>query len=140
MFFSMFFTGFVSINCGESLGILVSSIFTHLGLAINILASVIVIAIFMGGTMSLHMPEFFKAWNYINPMKYAVGTCAKLGFENQQFECALGTCTLDTGDNVLEYYNLDINLGAYFGGLVACLIIYRLVAIGSAYARLKLCV
>ncbi|CUM48721.1 unnamed protein product [Debaryomyces tyrocola] len=138
MFFSMFFTGVAAINCGESLGILVSSIFTHLGLAINILASVIVIAIFMGGTMSLHMPEFFKAWNYINPMKYAVGICAKLGFENQQFECALGTCTLDTGDNVLQYYDLDINLGAYFGGLVACLIIYRLVAIGSAYARVKL--
>ncbi|CUM53305.1 uncharacterized protein AC631_00553 [Debaryomyces fabryi] len=137
MFFSMFFTGFASINCGESLGILVSSIFTHLGLAINILASVIVVAIFMGGTMSLYMPEFFKAWNYINPMKYAVGICAKLGFANQTFDCALDSCTLDTGDSVLEYYNLDINLGAYFGGLIACLIVYRLVAIGSAYARVK---
>ena len=137
MFFSMFLTGFASINCGESLGIMVSSIFTHLGLAINILASVVVIAIFMGGTMSLYMPVFFKAWNYINPMKYAVGITAKLGFANQHFDCGLGTCALSTGDDVLDQYNLDINLGAYFGGLIACLIIYRLVAIGCAYTRVK---
>lgn len=138
MFFSLFFSGFVSLNCGESLGILVTSIFTHLGLAINLLSSMVILSVFMGGTMSLHMPMFFKAWNYINPMKYVVGVSAKLGFENQKFDCVLDSCTLDTGENVLKYYNLDINLPAYFGGLIGCLIIYRLVAIGAVSIRVNL--
>lgn len=137
MFFSMFFTGFASVNCGESLGIIVNSLFKHLGLATNILSSLVILAIFMGGTMSLHMPDFFRAWNYLNPMKYAVGICAKLGLEGQSFSCELESCTLDSGEKVLEYYNLDNNLGAFFGALVACLVIYRMVGTGLTYIRVK---
>ncbi|CAK7895408.1 hypothetical protein CAAN1_10S00738 [[Candida] anglica] len=137
MFFSMFLTTFVSINCGESLGIFVNSVFEHLGLATNILTITIIFAIFMGGTMSLHMPMFFQAWNYINPMKYAVGICAVLGFEDQKFTCSHtgGVCLLNSGESVLDYYNLNVNLGAFFGGLVACLIMYRIIATAALYIK-----
>ncbi|WLF77916.1 hypothetical protein PVL30_001639 [Lodderomyces elongisporus] len=140
MYFAMFCTGFVSINCGESLGIFVNSIFNQMEIATNVLSTIIIIAIFMGGTMSLHMPDFFKGINYISPMKYAVSICANLGFENQVFECDLAgstDCSLRTGDDVLDYYNLQANIGAMFGGLFACFVIYRAISIASIYIRVK---
>ncbi|KAI5955655.1 hypothetical protein KGF54_001157 [Candida jiufengensis] len=139
MYFAMFCTGFISINCGESLGIFVNSIFNHMEVATNILSNLIIVAIFMGGTMSLHMPHFFKAINYISPMKYAVAICANLGFKNQTFTCGVEgiECTFRTGEDVLNYYNLKQNVGAMFGGLFAVFIVYRLIAISSIYIRVK---
>lgn len=137
MFFGMFFSCFVSVNAGDSLGIFVNSVFNHLGLATNFLSNIIMLAIFMGGTMSLHMPPFFQAWNWLNPMKYAVGITAKLGFTNQTFDCSVDGCLLDSGALVLEYYNLDNNLAVQFAALTACLVIYRALAILSLYVRVK---
>ena len=139
MFFAMFGTGFVSINCGESLGIFVNSIFTHMGVATNVLSTFVSLAIFMGGTMSLHMPGFFKGINFISPMKYAVAICANLGFKNQSFKCnsEAADCLLTTGEDVLSYYNMKQNLGPMVGGLIGCLVIYRVVAILSIYVRVK---
>ncbi|RCK56637.1 hypothetical protein Cantr_05196 [Candida viswanathii] len=137
MFFAMFGTGFISLNCGESLGIFVNSLFNHLGVATNVLTTLIILAIFMGGTMSLHMPHFFKAWNYINPMKYAVAICTNLGFENQKFSCNADSCLLNTGEDVLKYYNLEQDMGAMIGGLIACFVVYRAIAIFSIYVRVK---
>ncbi|KAI5961976.1 hypothetical protein KGF57_001515 [Candida theae] len=138
MYFAMFATGFISINCGESIGIFFNSVFKHMEVATNVLANLIIIAVFMGGTMSLHMPHFFKAMNYLSPMKYAVSICANLGFKNQSFSCgSTGDCNLKTGHDVLQYYNLEANIGAMFGGLFACFVVYRLLAICSIYIRVK---
>lgn len=60
MYFAMFATGFISINCGESIGIFFNSVFKHMEVATNVLSNLIIIAVFMGGTMSLHMPHFSK--------------------------------------------------------------------------------
>ncbi|KAG7664640.1 uncharacterized protein J8A68_001865 [[Candida] subhashii] len=139
MFFAMFSTAVVSLNCGESLGILVSSVFNHMGVVTNVLAMFVMFAIFMGGTMSLHMPQFFWAMNFINPMKYAVAICANLGFEDQMFECSEGLdeCVFQTGEDVLEYYNLSADIYSMIGGLVACLVLYRFIAVSSIYVRVK---
>jgi len=45
-----------------------------------------------------------------------------------------GTCPITTGEQVLELYNLNVSTVAYSLGMVACLIIYRLIA----YLLLKL--
>ncbi|ODV79109.1 uncharacterized protein CANTADRAFT_6284 [Suhomyces tanzawaensis NRRL Y-17324] len=135
MFFGMFSTCLVSISCGESLGILVNSCFNHMGVATNILTNTVILAIFMAGTMSLDMPLFFDAINYISPMKYGVGICAKLGFAKQKFQCDVQDCALSTGQAVLENYGLDVNLGAYFGGLFACFVAYRAIAVASVWAH-----
>lgn len=139
MYFSMFFSCFVAINCGESLGIMINCIFDHLGLAINLLASLMTVAIFMGGTMSLYMPILFKALNYINPLKYAVGICAELSFDGQIFECPQGDsdCALGTGTQVLQYYGLSSYLPGYFGGLLTCLIVYRIVALMICEVKIR---
>ncbi|EGW34827.1 ATP-dependent ABC transporter [Spathaspora passalidarum NRRL Y-27907] len=139
MFFAMYGTAALSINCGESLGIVVNSCFNHMGVATNVLTVFVIIAIFMGGTMSLHMPSFFKGINYISPMKYAVAICANLGLRGQVFECSTGLdeCVFETGEAVLEYYNLKADLGPMVGGLIACFVLYRVIAIASIYVRVK---
>lgn len=83
------------------------------------------------------MPEFFRGINYINPLKYAVGICAELGFRGQEFSCDLEECLLNLGNKILEYYGLSNSVGASFGGLIGCLIIYRLVAVGALHIRVK---
>lgn len=137
MFFGMFASGFIATNSGESLGILINSIFDHLGLAINLLSSLVIIAIFMAGTMSLHMPPFFQAWNWLSPMKYAVGICANLGLENQRFDCGEAQCTLSTGNAVLDYYGLNANVSVYVGALVACFFVYRVLATAAIFVKVK---
>lgn len=137
MFFTMFASGFMSLNTGESLGIMVQSCFNHLGVATNILTNVVILAIFMGGTMSIYMPQFFKVINYINPMKYAVGINAVLGFKDQVFDCSIQECKLNTGSQVLKYYNLDVSYGGFFGGLVACFVCYRLFAVFLVWVRVR---
>lgn len=137
MFFAMLFSSVVAINSGESLGIIFNSLMNHLGLLTNVLVNLFVIAIFMAGTMSLQMPNFFKAWNYINPVKYIVQICVNLGFRNQHFSCADGNCLLLTGEDVLDMYNLNSNLAGAFGGLVACFFIYRIISVCAIYVRAR---
>ena len=47
-----------------------------------------------------------------------------------------GTCPVTTGEDVLKLYNLDVSTTAYVLGMVACVLIYRLLA--YAFLRLKL--
>nr|QFR37221.1 ABC transporter [Cyberlindnera americana] len=130
MFFTMFYMSLLSLNCGESVGIIFNSIFDHIGIAMNFLSNVIVVAIFMGGTMSLHMPILFRAFNYISPLKWAVLALAKLGFEGQVFQCVNGstTCELSTGEQVLSQYGLKSNYSTDMGAIAAITIVYRLIA------------
>lgn len=137
MFFAMLLSAVVSFNAGESLGIIFNSLMTHLGLISNVLVNLFVLAIFMAGTMSLQMPEFFKAWNYINPVKYIIQICVNMSFENQTFSCPGDDCVLLTGEDVLQMYNLSANLKGAFGALVACVVIYRAIAVFAIYGRAK---
>lgn len=139
MFFAMLLTSTLVTNCGDSLGIICTSIFEHLGLATNVLANIAMVAIFMAGTMSLHMPPFFEGWNYINPAKYAVQICTNLAFPNQDFECGEGVadCSLNTGQAVLDYYGLDAQVGNAIGAFIGCVVIYRIVAVGCTYTRAR---
>lgn len=145
MFWSFFICSFVVILCGESLGIMVNSVFNHLGLATNLLSSLVIVAIFMGGTMSLQLPPFFKAWNYISPLKYASEILMKKIFhESTTFSCSVGkvtddfsSCTLTSGPIVLKNYGFVHQLPAFFGGLIACLVLYRVVAVLSVFIRTK---
>lgn len=137
MFFAMVLSSIVSLNAGESLGIIFNSVMTHLGLITNVLINLFIVAIFMAGTMSLQMPEFFKAWNYINPVKYVVEICVNMGFKDQTFSCPEGVCALLTGEDVLDLYNLNANMGGAFGGLVACFVVFRAVGILASYVRAR---
>lgn len=138
MFFAMFLVLTLCINIGDSMGIIFNSIFDHLGLATNLLTNIIMIAVFMAGTMSLHMPRFFRAWNYINPVKYAVLIITKLGFENQHFSCGSAPdCSLRLGNDVMDRYGLDNNLGISIMALVVCLVVYRGIAVALTEVKVR---
>lgn len=138
MYFTFLLSTFTAVNCGESFGIFFTSVFNHLGLATNVLSYILTLTSFMAGTMSLHLPPFFEAWNYLNPLKYAVAVCAKLAFRGQHFGCGeTAECSLDTGEAVLEFYGLDHSLPGSFGALVGILVAYRVVAVAALYVRVK---
>jgi ABC-type multidrug transport system ATPase subunit len=130
MFFSMWYACTLCVNCAESVGILFNTIFDHMGIAVNILSNLLIVGIFMGGTMSLNMPVLFRAFNYISPLKYAVLMLAQLGLEGQVFECLGGaqSCALSTGEEVLAQYNLESTLWVNYVALFAIFVIYRVVA------------
>jgi ABC-type multidrug transport system ATPase subunit/ABC-type multidrug transport system permease subunit len=139
MFFTMFYMTVLVINCGESIGIVFNTIFDHLGIATNILSNFLTIGIFMAGTMSINMPVFFKAFNYISPLKYAVLACAQLGFEGQTFTCVGGgyECTLDTGEAVLHQYKLTSNFAVDMGVIAAIFVVYRVIAVCTLQIKVK---
>lgn len=145
MFWCFFLCCFVVILCGESLGIFVNSIFNHLGLATNLLSSLVIVAIFMGGTMSLHLPPFFKVWNFISPLKYASQILmTQIFHDDSKFSCSVGkvtddysSCALTSGPIVLETYGFVHALPGYFGGIITCVVVYRAIAVLSVHIRTK---
>jgi hypothetical protein len=96
------------------------------------------------------MPGFLRGFNYISILKWGTGNfflyCLILGavlsvsLRDVEFYCTPGqlngdgTCPITTGEDVLRLYNMDVDTTAYILGMVACLIIYRLIA----YALIKL--
>lgn len=135
MFFTMIFVSFACVNCGESAGIFFNSIFTHMGLVTNVLSNLFALGIFMAGTMSLQMPMFFRAWNYLSPVKYVVLICVNMVFKDQKFPCVGGNCSLSTGKEILETYHLQADLPMMFMALTLCIVIGRAVAVASIYVR-----
>lgn len=139
MYFIMAFNDFCIISCGESLGILFNTFFEHTGFAVNVTSVVLSVAQIMGGTMSLNIPGFLQAFNYLSPIKYAVGNLAAYSLRGITFTCndyqrlSNGQCPIQTGEQALKEFNLDKNAQLYIMGLGVCTIVYRL----TAYVILK---
>lgn len=130
MFFTMFYLCIVGMNTGESIGTIFNTIFDHLGLAMNIISNLIIVAIFMGGTMSLNMPILFRAFNYISPLKWQVLALAKLGFQHETFRCIddSKSCILNTGSAVLKQYGLESNYAVDMIAVSIIFVVYRILA------------
>lgn len=47
-----------------------------------------------------------------------------------------GSCPINTGEEVLDLYNLNVSTMAYSLGMVGCLIIYRFIAYGLLKLKL----
>ena len=71
-----------------------------------------------------------------------VGAVMTVSLRGVVFQCkpdqlaADGTCPVNTGDDVLKLYNLDVSTTAYALGMVACLLIYRIIAYGLLKIKL----
>ncbi|CCH42710.1 Pleiotropic drug resistance protein [Wickerhamomyces ciferrii] len=132
MFFTMVYMCFAIINCGESVGMMFTTIFDHLGIAVNFVANLMIVALFLAGTMSINMPVLFKAFNYISPLKYVVLAIADLSFSGQTFKCSDGSnsCSLRTGEEVMNQYKFNSKVYVNFIAVAVVLVLYRLVAYG----------
>ncbi|KAF2088527.1 ABC transporter-like protein [Saccharata proteae CBS 121410] len=139
VFFIVAYNGFCLINCGESMGIMSNTLFSHTGFAVNVTSLLLSIAQTMGGVMSLDVPVFLQAWNHLSPVKYAVANLAVYTLRDQRFTCeeaqrlADGRCSIETGQQVLELYRLDKNPWLNVMALGIVTVVYRLLA----YALLK---
>lgn len=137
------FNCFAIITCGESVGIIFCTLFkSHVGFSVQVMSIILSVANILGGIMSLNIPSFLQAWNYLSPVKYQVANMAAYGLRGETFTCSdaqrvSGVCPLGTGEDVLKLYNLDVNPGANLAALGACVVVYRLVAFLVLWAARK---
>ncbi|KAJ5434524.1 ABC-2 type transporter [Penicillium cf. griseofulvum] len=139
MFLISAFNCFCIISCGESVGIMFCTLFSHVGFAVNVTSILLSISTILGGVMSLNVNNVLQALNHLSPIKYAIANLAPYSMHGQVFHCsdaqrlANGSCPVDSGEQVLELYNLDKNGPMNVMALGVCTVIYRLVA----YAFIK---
>lgn len=135
LYFSLVFCAFGIVNCGESLGIVFNTLLTHhTGFALTITSVLFSIGNVMEGIMSINMPALFNAFNWISPLRYAVRVLGPMTLRGQKFTCGEaqrlsdGTCTVSTGEEVLQLYNLDVDPYLNLAWLAATIVVYRLFA------------
>lgn len=139
MFLVSAFNCFCVISCGESLGIMFCTLFSHVGFAVNVTSTLLSLACTLAGVMSLNVNKVLAGFNYLSPVKYCVANMAHYALQGQHFDCSAaerladGDCPITTGEQVLKLYNLDKNGPMNVMALGVCTIIYRCVA----YAFLK---
>lgn len=129
----LFLSALCTINSGESISMLSYLIFPHLGLAVSFTASLLAIFTVLGGSMSLDPPTALQWFNYISPIKYAMTSVSIFTLKDTVFTCtegqrdANGTCPIQTGEEVLQLYNLDQkNPWLEVLGSVVTMLCYRL--------------
>ncbi|KAE8148190.1 P-loop containing nucleoside triphosphate hydrolase protein [Aspergillus avenaceus] len=139
MFLISTFNCFCIISCGESVGIMFCTVFSHVGFAVNVTSILLSISSVLGGVMSVDVNDVLEGINHLSPIKYSIANLAPYALRHQTFECttaqrlADGTCPIQTGQQVLRLYNLDTNGAMNVMALGVCTIIYRIVA----YALIK---
>lgn len=135
LYFVCTFVCFGIVSCGESIGMMFNTLFSsHTGFAMTLTSVLLSIANAMGGIMSIDMPELFRAFNYISPVRYAVLTLAPFTLKGVQFSCddtqrlPTGQCILSTGEDVLDLYKLNVNGTLNLALLATLVVAYRLIA------------
>ena len=134
------FNVFCIVNCGESVGILFNTFFGHVGFAVQITSIILSLANVLGGFMSTNIPGFLQALNHLSPIKYAFANLAPYSLGGQKFSCTDaqrlpdGRCPIETGEQVLQLYNMNANPVLNLIGVAVCTLVYRLLA----YMVLKL--
>jgi hypothetical protein len=142
--FSMFliasFGCFCIVTCGESLGIIFSTLFSsYAGLPIHICSIFISIGTTIGGIVSLKVPMPLQAFNYLSPIKYMIASLATFSMHDRKFSCSAETEAYSTisGEELLTLYNLNadgqLNLIVLGGVTIA----YRLIAFGVVKASMQ---
>ncbi|KAM0634926.1 hypothetical protein ACHAPW_002229 [Verticillium nonalfalfae] len=134
MYFVSVFCCFAIVSCGESLGIVFNTLFSHTGFAVNLTSVFLSVAQTMAGVLSIDMPEFLKALNFLSPIRYATRALAPFSLEGVKFTCTGGqqlpdgSCPIETGEDVLNLYRLNVDGVINVAALAACVVAYRLLA------------
>lgn len=136
LYFVSVFACFGIVSCGESLGIMFNTLFGHTGFAVNIMGVFLALANTMAGVLSIDMPDLFKAFNYLSPIRYGTRAVAPYSLRGIEFTCnneqrlENGQCPVQTGQDVLELYNFDVDPVVNVACLATCVVVYRFLAWG----------
>ncbi|KAI0598439.1 ABC transporter [Biscogniauxia sp. FL1348] len=134
LYFVLVFNCFGIVSCGESLGIMFNTLFNHTGFAVNVISILLSVAQIMAGILSIDMPELFRVFNYLSPLKYATAALASFSLRGVAFTCndgqrlPDGSCAIETGEQVLDLYKLNVDGVVNLIALAATVVIYRLLA------------
>ncbi|KAI1505179.1 ABC transporter [Biscogniauxia marginata] len=134
LYFVLVFCCFGIVSCGESLGIMFNTLFNHTGFAVNIISILLSVAQVMAGIISIDMPELFRVFNYLSPLKYATAALASFSLRGVAFTCddsqrlPDGRCAIETGEQVLDLYKLNVDGVVNLIALAGMIVVYRLVA------------
>ncbi|KAI8628123.1 hypothetical protein F5Y19DRAFT_439705 [Xylariaceae sp. FL1651] len=134
LYFVLVFCAFGIVSCGESLGIMFNTLFSHTGFAVNVISVLLSVAQVIAGIISIDMPRVFKIFNYLSPTKYAVAALARFSLDGVKFTCddlqrlPDGQCAIETGEQVLELYDLNVDGVKNLIALLGTVLVYRLVA------------
>jgi len=129
---------------GESIGIIMCSLFKNANMAYTISSVLICFVCIMAGLFRpvSSYPEFFQVINYLSPFQYAALVLSVNEFSGETFTCpgseALsdGSCPFSTGEQVLQSYSFDSNLmWPYFGVLICLMVLFRIVSFCVLVAR-----
>ncbi|KAF5013999.1 hypothetical protein FDECE_29 [Fusarium decemcellulare] len=143
MYFVSVFSCFGIVSCGESLGIMFNTLFGHTGFAVNVMGIFLSVANIMAGILSIDMPELFKGFNYLSPIRYATRAVAPYSLRGVEFTCndaqrlPNGNCPIETGQDVLELYKFDVDPVINVAILAVCVVVYRVLAWGLLKAMRK---
>ncbi|KAI0202926.1 P-loop containing nucleoside triphosphate hydrolase protein [Astrocystis sublimbata] len=134
LYFVLVFSAFGIVSCGESLGIMFNTLFNHTGFAVNVISVLLSVAQVIAGIISIDMPRVFEIFNYLSPTKYAVAALARFSLDGVAFTCddaqklPDGRCAIETGEQVLELYSLNVDGVNNIIALAGTVLVYRLVA------------
>lgn len=132
---------FACLNCGESISIIFNTITSHTGAAISATCALLGIFTVLGGVISLNIPSVLRAFNHISPPRYAIGAILNYSMRDLNFTCTdaqrgpNGSCPIQTGEEILELYNMSDELVKDLVGLCVCIVAYRLVAYCAVKTR-----
>ncbi|ROT38353.1 ABC transporter [Sodiomyces alkalinus F11] len=134
MYFVSVFCCFAIVSCGESVGIMFNTLFSHTGFAVNLTSIFLSLAQTMAGILSIDMPGFLQALNHLSPIRYAARALAPFSLRDVTFSCTesqklpTGECPIQTGQDVLDLYQLNANASVNIAALAGCAVAYRVVA------------
>ena len=116
-----------------------NTLFDHSGFAVNLTSVILSLALIMARVLSVNLPPFFQAFNHLSPAKWSVGNLAPYTLRSQTSTCSKSqqlsnnTCSIITGQQVLELHKFNSDPGRSLAALGACTIAYRI----AAYLLLK---
>ncbi|GME71181.1 unnamed protein product [Ambrosiozyma monospora] len=135
LFFAMTYCSFLTVNAGESLGISFNTVLDHPGFALTMISIFCSIGTCMAGLLAMTLDNFLKAMNYTSPLHYTVMIVSNLVFTNDlKLYCTNserlenGSCLFTTGKDVLDAYNLKVNLKLYLCLIALIAVLHRAIS------------
>ncbi|KAE8405044.1 P-loop containing nucleoside triphosphate hydrolase protein [Aspergillus pseudonomiae] len=127
MFLISSFNIFAIINCGESIGIILLSLFDNIGISTTLTPIVLYINWVFAGLLSTSLPRVFQIVAYILPSKYVMANIMPYAMHGLEFTCneqhqPSKQCTIQNGKDVLNFYNFDKNPRLNILALAVCMI------------------
>lgn len=141
VYFAIAFDTFALISCGESLALALNSVISDSGLTLSVTNMLICVAQTMAGILSVDMPRFLKAINYVSPLPYVSRNLMPYFFRGVTFDCSPddklpgGSCVQTEGDDVLRLYDFDRNPRIQLAILAGVVVGYRLFGFLILYLR-----